>query len=77
MSDDYKLVKQDIVTGSGVLAYTRGQRIAADAVTRNGWDDYVVGRDTTEARSILAEITGDPVDDSKPARSGASSSKGE
>ena len=68
MSDDYKLVKQDIRTDGGALAYTRGQVIAADAVKANGWDDYVVGRDTETARSILAEITGDVVEEPKQTR---------
>lgn len=65
MSDDYKLVKYDIRTPGGALAYTRGQLIETGAVEANGWQDNVVGRDTQEARSILAEITGDVVEEPK------------
>jgi hypothetical protein len=69
VSDDYKLVKHDIRTPGGALAYTRGQLIHADAVKDNGWDENVIGRDTQEARTILADITGDVVDDPKQTRS--------
>ena len=56
------IARQDIPFG-GVLAYTRGQRVEADAVKTNGWEDLVVGDGTKEAREIQAEITGRPVDD--------------
>lgn len=79
MSDDHKLVKQDIVTAGGVLAYTRGQVIRADAAKQNGWGDYVVGRDTQEAKDILTEITGpapdEPKQQSRPASTSAASTK--
>jgi hypothetical protein len=56
------IAKQDIPWG-GVNAYTRGQHVDADAVETNGWQDYVVGENTKEAREIKAEITGrDPAD---------------
>jgi hypothetical protein len=67
-----KLVKQDIRSGNGVLAYSRGQVIEDDAVEANGWEDYVVGRETQEARSILAEITGDQIEEPKQTRSSRS-----
>lgn len=67
-----KLVKQDIRTASGVLAYTRGMVIEDDAVTANGWQDHVVGRDTQEARAVLADITGDVVEEPKPTRTARS-----
>ena len=69
---DYKLVKHDIRTAGGALAYTRGQVIAADAVEANGWQDYVVGRDTQEARQILADVTGEPVEEPKQTRTSRS-----
>lgn len=75
---DYKLVKQDIRMGNGALAYTRGQKIHVDAVQQNGWDDYVVGEDTQEARSILTDLTGEafdgPVAEPKAAKSTAKTS---
>lgn len=69
---DYKLVKQDIRTPGGALAYTRGQIITTDAVSANGWEDYVVGRDTQEARAILADITGAEVEEPKQTRASRS-----
>lgn len=56
------IAKQDIPWG-GVNAYTRGQRVEADAVKANDWQDLVVGEGTKEARAIQAEITGQPVDE--------------
>jgi hypothetical protein len=66
------IAKQDIPWG-GVTAYTRGQRVEADAVKENGWEDLVVAEGSKEARQIHAEITGQPVDeaDSKPTTSRA------
>lgn len=56
------IAKQNIGVGEA-LAYTRGQRVEADAVKANGWEDLVVGEDTKEARDIKAELTGrDPGD---------------
>jgi len=59
------IAKSDIPWG-GVLAYTRGQRVEADAVEANGWQDYVVGENTKETRQIKADITGRPVEDFQP-----------
>lgn len=56
------LATQNIAVGEA-LAYTRGQRVEADAVKANGWEDLVVGEGTKEARAIQAEITGQPVDE--------------
>lgn len=68
------VVKTDIPFGSA-LAYTRGQKIDADAVKRNKWEDYVVGANTKEARQILAEVTGEPLaEDDAPAKTAAKSS---
>lgn len=55
-----QIVKENIPAG-GVWAYTRGQTIESDAVKANGWEDFVVGEGTKEARQIIAEITGDPI----------------
>jgi hypothetical protein len=75
---DY-IAKTDIPVG-GVLAYTRGQRVTADAVEANGWQDHVVGDNTQEAREIKAELTGrDPADfetKKTPARPAASKQEG-
>lgn len=51
------IAREDIAIGE-VKAYTRGQRVDADAVKANGWEDLVVGEDTKEARDIKAELTG-------------------
>jgi hypothetical protein len=45
------------------LAYSRGQRVEADAVAANGWEELVVGENTKEAREIKAELTGRPAAD--------------
>lgn len=56
------VARENIAVGE-VLAYTRGQRVEADAVEANGWQELVVGENTKEAREIKAEITGrDPAD---------------
>ena len=56
------IAKQNIPVGEA-LAYSRGQRVEADAVETNGWGDLVVGENTKEAREIRAEVTGRPVED--------------
>jgi hypothetical protein len=56
-------IAKDNIPVGGVLAYTRGQRVTADAVKANDWQDLVVGEGTKEAREIAAEITGRPVED--------------
>ena len=58
------IARENIAVGEA-LAYTRGQRVEADAVKANGWEDLVVGENTKEAAAIHAEITGQPVDDTK------------
>lgn len=62
---DRLIVKQNIPSGSG-LAYARGQSIDADAVKRNGWEDFVVSANTKEARQIVAEVTGEPLAEDEP-----------
>jgi hypothetical protein len=64
------VAKNDIPAG-GVLAYTRGQYVEADAVKANGWEDLVVGENTREARQIHADITGDPPGEPEPSRPAA------
>jgi hypothetical protein len=66
------VAKEDIPVG-GVLAYTRGQRVEADAVKANGWEDLVVGENSKEAKQIHAEITGVPLaeDDATTSRPAA------
>jgi hypothetical protein len=60
------IARQNIAVGEA-LAYTRGQRVEADAVKANGWEDLVVGENTKEAAAIHAEFTGTPVEaDIKP-----------
>lgn len=51
------VVKENIPVG-GVWAATRGQTLDSDHVEANGWQDYVVGENSKEARDIKAEITG-------------------
>ena len=72
------VARENIPVG-GVLAYTRGQRVTADAVKANGWEDMVVGEDTKEAAAIRADITGQPAEDTKTspaARAGAKPQEG-
>jgi hypothetical protein len=56
------IARQNIAVGEA-LAYTRGQRVEADAVKDNGWEDLVAGDGTKEAREILAEVTGREITD--------------
>ena len=56
------VAKENIALGEA-LAYTRGQRVEADAVKANNWQDLVVGEGTKEARAIQAEITGQPAEE--------------
>jgi hypothetical protein len=66
-----RMIAKENIPAGGVLAYTRGQYVEADAVKANGWEDLVIGENTKEARAIYAEITGDPVDEPEPARPAA------
>jgi hypothetical protein len=66
-------IAKDNIPVGGVLAYTRGQRVEADAVKANGWDDLVVGENTKEARAIVADITGRPGEESTMASRSAAS----
>jgi hypothetical protein len=43
--------------------HPRPDASSADAVEDNGWQDYVVGENTKEAREIKAEITGRDISD--------------
>ena len=45
----YLVVETDIPFGS-VYAYRRGDLITEDAVNTNGWQDYVVSRNTKAGR---------------------------
>lgn len=72
------VAKEDIPWG-GVLAYTRGQRVEADAVEEHGLQGYVVGENTKEAREIKAEVSGRDIADfetkTAPARAAADPSE--
>ncbi len=68
------IARQNIAVGEA-LAYTRGQRVEADAVKANGWEDLVVGESTKEARAIQADITGQPTEDTKPTAAPAASAE--
>lgn len=70
------IAKENIPWG-GVLAYARGQRVEADVVDANGWQDLVAGENTKEGREIKADVSGRPVSDfemTSIARSAKSSS---
>jgi hypothetical protein len=56
-------IARENIPWGGVLAYTRGQRVEADVVAANGWEDMVAGEGTKEAREIKAEVSGRPVED--------------
>jgi hypothetical protein len=66
-----RFVARENIPAGGVLAYTRGQYVEADAVKANGWEDLVVGDGTKEARAIHADILGDPLDEPEPSRPAA------
>jgi hypothetical protein len=67
------VVKQDIPWG-GVLVHTRGQVVENDVVEAQGWQDYVVGENTKEAREIKAEVSGRDVSDFEPESTSSRSS---
>lgn len=69
-----RYVARENIPAGGVWAYTRGQAVEADAVKANGWEEYVVGENTKEARRIHAEILGEPFDEDAPAAAGAKAS---
>lgn len=58
---DMKVVTTDIPAGDpgrGVYAYRVGDRLPADVVSRNGWQDYVSGEQTKSAQQAVAAATG-------------------
>jgi hypothetical protein len=72
-----RFVAKENIPAGGVLAYTRGQYVEADAVKANGWEDLVVGADTKEARRIHAEILGEPFEDDTATTSRTAAAKTE
>ena len=59
---EYRVAVADIPFGDpgrGVYAYRKGDRVSAEAVKANGWDDYVAGPDTKTAKKAVAETTGE------------------
>lgn len=54
------IAKSDIPWG-GVLAFTRGQIVPAEAVETHGLQDYVVGENTKEGRQLKADVSGQPL----------------
>ena len=68
------IAKSDIPWG-GVLAYSRGQTVTAEAVEANGWQDYVAAAGTKAAAEVQADITGrDPAEFQTTMRSAKSTS---
>lgn len=59
-----RYIARDDIPFGNVLAYTKGQRVEADAVEAHPeWRDLVVGENTKEARQTLADVTGQPLAD--------------
>jgi hypothetical protein len=73
VAERHFVVVEDIPFG-GVLAYTRGQTITADAVEANGWHDHVAAAGTKAAAEVQADITGRDVSEFTTTRSAKSSS---
>lgn len=73
MAERQFIVVSDIPVG-GVLAYTRGQTVTEQAVTDNGWQDYVAAAGTKSAAEVQAEITGRDVSEFQTTTSRSSSS---
>jgi hypothetical protein len=69
------MVAKENIPWGGVLAYTRGQFVDADAVKANGWEDLVVAENSKEAREIKAEVSGRDVSDFEPESTTKSSSR--
>ncbi len=62
MAERHFIAVEDIPLG-GVLAYTRGQTVTAEAVEANGWHDSVAAVGTKAAAEVQAAITGrDPAE---------------
>ena len=60
------VAKQHIYAGDpgrGVIAHAKGDRVSAERVKANGWEDHVVGANTREGRQIVAELAGEPLAD--------------
>lgn len=60
-----RYIARDNIPFGGVLAYTKGQRVEADALEAHPeWRDLVVGEGAKEARQIMADVTGETLADS-------------
>lgn len=60
MSGSVKVVTRDIPigdVGSGVFYYRAGDKIDAETVKANGWDDYVTGPSTKAAEQVTSDLT--------------------
>lgn len=44
--------------GRGVYAFRKGDRVPADLVEANGWQEYVAGPESKSAKQAVAEATG-------------------
>jgi hypothetical protein len=58
------VAKQHIYAGDpgrGVIAHAKGDRVSAERVKANGWEDQVVAAGSREGRQVLADVTGEPV----------------
>lgn len=70
-----RYVARENIPWGGVLAYTRGQSVEADAVKANGWEDLVAAENSKEAREIKAELTGRPVSEFETTSASRSTTK--
>lgn len=47
--------------GRGVYAFRKGDKVPADLVKDNGWQDYTAGESTQSAQHAVAEVVGNEV----------------
>lgn len=45
--------------GRGVYAFRKGDRVSAELVEENGWQDFVSGAGTKAGQQAVTEVTGD------------------
>jgi hypothetical protein len=57
MSDELLTVTKDIPFGA-VFAYRVGDKVSADAVKANKWEDYVATSSSKTAKAAVADATG-------------------
>lgn len=51
--------------GRGVYAYRVGDKVSAEAVKENGWEDYVASPTSKAGKQAVGDAAGEPVTEKK------------